>query len=173
VALAAPGLSPGQKIALFLATASFIGQVSHPNAHELIHRRNRVLAGLGALVYVSIGFGHHFSAHRLVHHRFVATPEDPNTPRMGESYWRYLPRAWAGSFREGLRAEAGRRARGANRINPYWVWCGGAVLTARPGEIGEELPGHPARARAARRLPFDRLGAQRLVVDREELPRHA
>jgi alkane 1-monooxygenase len=130
VALAAPGLSPGQKIALFLATASFIGQVSHPNAHELIHRRNRVLAGLGALVYVSIGFGHHFSAHRLVHHRFVATPEDPNTPRMGESYWRYLPRAWAGSFREGLRAEAGRRARGANRINPYWVWCGGAVLTA-------------------------------------------
>jgi alkane 1-monooxygenase len=110
VALAAPGLSPGQKIALFLATASFIGQVSHPNAHELIHRRNRFLAGLGALVYVSIGFGHHVSAHRLVHHRFVATPEDPNTPRMGESFWRYLPRAWVGSFREGLRAEAGRRA---------------------------------------------------------------
>lgn len=130
VALSGPGMGLGHKIALFAATASFIGQVSHPNAHELIHRKGRLRAGLGALVYVTMGFGHHVSAHRLVHHRHVATPDDPNTPRAGESFWRYLPRAWAGSFRAGLAAEAGRVARGAARLNPYWVWTVGAAITA-------------------------------------------
>ncbi|WP_293444543.1 hypothetical protein [Planktotalea sp.] len=32
-----------QKIALFFATALFAGQIVHPNAHELIHRPNRIL----------------------------------------------------------------------------------------------------------------------------------
>ena len=130
VALSGTGMGLGHKIALFAATASFIGQVSHPNAHELIHRKGRLRAGLGALVYVTMGFGHHVSAHRLVHHRHVATPDDPNTPRGGESFWRYLPRAWAGSFRAGLAAEAARVKRGAARLNPYWVWTVGAAITA-------------------------------------------
>jgi alkane 1-monooxygenase len=112
VALAAPGLCPGQKIALFLATASFIGQVSHPNAHELIHRRDRSSQGWARLVYVSMGFGHHVSAHRLVHHRFVATPEDPNTPRMGESYLALPAARLGGQLPRRALAEAGRRARG-------------------------------------------------------------
>jgi alkane 1-monooxygenase len=145
LALAAPGLTPGQKIALFAATASFIGQVSHPNAHELIHRKSRFPAGLGALVYVTMGFGHHVSAHRLVHHRYVATAQDPNTARMGESYWRYLPRAWAGSFRAGLEAERDRLTRrglpASGPGNPYWLWTCGAILmavaaTALAGPVG-------------------------------------
>jgi alkane 1-monooxygenase len=134
LALAAPDLSPGQKLALFAATASFIGQVSHPNAHELIHRRDRLSAALGTLVYVSMGFGHHVSAHRLVHHRHVATPRDPNTPRPGEGFWHYLPRAWIGSFRAGLLAEAerlARRDRPAHSLaNPYWIRTGGALAAA-------------------------------------------
>jgi alkane 1-monooxygenase len=77
-----------------------------------------------------MGFGHHVSAHRLVHHRFVATPEDPNTPRLGESFWRYLPRAWVGSFRAGLKAEAQRVARGTTARTPYPVRTGGAALAA-------------------------------------------
>src|SRR6056297_3440986 len=36
---------------------------------------------------------------------------------------------------------------------------------APPRQIGEILPRHPARARPARGLPFDRLGAQRRIVD--------
>lgn len=131
-ALTAPGLPLGQKIALFVASASFIGQVSHPNAHELIHGKSRLHRALGALVYTTMGFGHHVSAHRLVHHRHVATEQDPNTPRLGESFWRYLPRAWAGSFRTGFAAEADRLARrGRPRWhNPYMLWSGGAALTA-------------------------------------------
>jgi alkane 1-monooxygenase len=130
--LAGPELSLGQKIALFFATASFIGQVSHPNAHELIHRTARGQRWLGAAVYTSVGFGHHVSAHRLVHHRHVGTWDDPNTPLPGESFWAYLPRAWAESFRAGLACEEDRLERRGlgprNLRNPYWAWVGGEAV---------------------------------------------
>lgn len=132
-ALASGGLAFWQGGALFLATASFFGQVSHPNAHELIHRHSAALRALGAATYTSVGFGHHVSAHRLVHHRHVGTEADPNTPHPGESFWEYLPRAWRGSFEAGIISEVERlerRGRGPNHItNPYWVWIGGAVLS--------------------------------------------
>ncbi|MEJ6391311.1 alkane 1-monooxygenase [Gymnodinialimonas ulvae] len=127
-------LSLGQTLALLFATASFFGQVSHPNAHELIHRHNTALKALGAAVYTTVGFGHHVSAHRLVHHRHVGTEQDPSTPRPGESFWAYLPRAWRGTFEAGIIAEVDRlehKGRGPNHItNPYWLWLGGALVTA-------------------------------------------
>lgn len=130
-AVAQPDISLAGRIVLVMAAGSAFGQISHPNAHELIHRRPRFLSGLGAAVYTSVGFGHHVSAHRLVHHRFVATADDPNTPRPGESFWAYLPRAWAGSFTAGWTCEAARLTRkglGAWHVaNPYLLWVGGAV----------------------------------------------
>ncbi len=133
IGLSHPALSPGGKIALLIATASFFGQVSHPNAHELIHRSAPLLRALGAAVYASVGFGHHVSAHRLVHHRHVGTADDPNTPLPGEGFWTYLPRAWQGSFRAGLACEIERRARrglpAQGWRTPYALWVGGAVLT--------------------------------------------
>ena len=131
-ALAAGRLSTGQSIILILAQASFMGQVSHPNAHELIHRKARLSRSLGALVYGVTGFGHHVSAHRLVHHRHVGTIDDPNTPLPGESFWAYLPRAWRGSFIEGLASETDRltrQERKAHVLNtPYVAWIGLAAL---------------------------------------------
>ncbi|MDG3040743.1 alkane 1-monooxygenase [Roseicyclus marinus] len=128
-----PDRSAAQKIVLFLALASFAGQVSHPNAHELIHRKSALLRGIGAAVYTSVGFGHHVSAHRLVHHAHLGTPDDPNTPRPGESFWTYLPRAWRGSFAAGLICEFAkleRRGRPANDPrNPYAIWIGGAAVS--------------------------------------------
>lgn len=120
-------LGPAARIALFLGTGMFMGQVSNANAHELIHRGARFLFRAGALVYVTLLFGHHVSAHRLVHHRHVATPSDPNTARLGESFWRFFPRAWVGSFRAGHAAEQALSARQPGRVNPYLVWVGGAV----------------------------------------------
>ena len=80
LAFADPTQTWGETITLALAAASFMGQVSHPNAHELIHRRPRALRRLGVAVYVSMLFGHHVSAHRLVHHAFVGTESDPTNP---------------------------------------------------------------------------------------------
>lgn len=129
---AGPGAQPGfaARIALFLGLGMFLGQISNSNAHELIHRSSRRLFRLGAAVYVSLLFGHHVSAHRLVHHRHVATPLDPNSARLGESFWQFFPRAWLGSFRAGLAAERALSAARPARMNPYLIWVGGGALCA-------------------------------------------
>jgi alkane 1-monooxygenase len=114
------GLRAGERLLLFFATGFWLGQVGHPAAHELIHRPRRPLFRLGATFYSAVLFGQHASAHRLVHHRLVASAADPNTARCGESFYRFAPRAWAGSFRQGFAAEtARRRAMSARGLHPY------------------------------------------------------
>lgn len=127
--LANAPMSLGGKIGLFIATGFFFGQVSNSNAHELIHRGGRGMHALGKWVYISLLFGHHTSAHVLVHHRFVATPEDPSTSRFGESYYRFAQRAWRGSFRKGLAAETERQKRVGAPIylHPYVSYTLGAI----------------------------------------------
>lgn len=123
-----------EAVALFLATGLFFGQVGNSNAHELIHRGNRGLHGLGKWVYISLLFGHHASAHPQVHHRYVASDRDPNSARLGEGYYRFALRAWVGSFRAGFRAEADRQRRG---LHPYVEYfAGAAVFLALAGWIG-------------------------------------
>ncbi|CAM3130329.1 alkane 1-monooxygenase [Paracoccus aminovorans] len=126
-ALTGEGMGAVSRVALFLGLGMFFGQVSNSNAHELIHRGSRGLFRLGAAVYVTLLFGHHASAHRLVHHRYVATAQDPNSARFGESFWHFLPRALAGSFRAGLAAERALSAAKPGRPNPYAVWVGGGL----------------------------------------------
>jgi len=112
------GLTPLARIALFVGGGLWLGQVATPCAHELIHRPRRGLYALGAVIYMSLLFGHHASAHRLVHHVHAASPEDPNTARAGEGFYRFVIRAWIGSFRKGWRAEAARHGRWRH---PYWA----------------------------------------------------
>jgi alkane 1-monooxygenase len=116
------------KIWLTLSAAMWLGQIGNPAAHELIHRAPRALHALGTVMFAMILFGHHRSAHRLVHHVHVATPKDPNTARSGEGFYAFFLRAWAGSFARGLHAENDLRARksGAGkslRPHPYAVYA--------------------------------------------------
>lgn len=131
--LMAGNMGLGGNLALFLAAASWLGQISHPNAHELIHRPKPGLRWLGAAVYTTMLFGHHVSAHKLVHHTHVGTEADPATPRHGESFWSYVPRAWSGGFQAGLEAEREQAVRRGDqpelRQTPYPIWVGGAALT--------------------------------------------
>ncbi|MEJ8559982.1 alkane 1-monooxygenase [Yoonia sp. GPGPB17] len=129
-ALAGSSLQPIEKAGLFFAAGLWYGQVSNANAHELIHRQSRALHRLGMWSYITLLFGHHTSAHVLVHHQHVATYDDPNTSRKGESLYRYIIRAWIGSFQKGYIAERDkltRVGRPASR-NPYVVYVGGAAL---------------------------------------------
>lgn len=130
-ALAGGWLAAWEKAALFLAAGWYLGQVGNANAHEMIHRTGRWLPLLGRAVYVTLLFGHHASAHRLIHHRFVGTPRDPNTARRGEGVYRFFLRAWTGSFAAGWRAEAARlRQAGRPRWrHPYAGYLAGAAAT--------------------------------------------
>jgi len=122
-------LGTAEKAGLFIAAGLFFGQISNPNAHELIHCRSRSLRSLGTWIYISLLYGHHSSAHTLVHHVRVATPEDPATARRGESLYRYMIRAWIGGFGKGFRAET-RRSAAAGRPawrHPYVTYVGGAL----------------------------------------------
>ncbi len=120
-------LTATDKILLFITLSLFLGQVSNSNAHELIHRSPRALRRLGMAVYSAVLFGHHASAHVRVHHVHAATDRDPNSARMGESYYAYAPRAWIGALREGFRAE--NRLRKGHGLHPY-LWYGLGALTS-------------------------------------------
>lgn len=133
LALAVWALSQGGPwlnwVAYFSAAGLFFGQIMNSNAHELIHAGGRARRALGRWTYVTLLFGHQTTAHPGIHHSLVATPEDPNTARYGESWWWFCFRAWHGSFWKGLALEKSRqRARGRrgwDRRNPYWVYLGG------------------------------------------------
>ncbi|SDW69518.1 alkane 1-monooxygenase [Celeribacter indicus] len=127
-ALSGAGHAVWERLVIFLGFGLFFGQVSNSNAHELIHRADPTLRRLGTWVYITLLFGHHASAHPRVHHRYAASPEDPNSAPLGMSYYRFLPRAWWGSFRAGLRAENALRARGrSDDLHPYALYLGGAL----------------------------------------------
>nr|WP_319250326.1 alkane 1-monooxygenase [uncultured Celeribacter sp.] len=131
--LAVWGLSHGhlvfwERLCVFLGMGLFFGQVSNSNAHELIHRRDPTLRRLGTWIYITLLFGHHASAHPKVHHSAVATEDDPNSAPKGMSYYRFLPRAWLGSFRAGWRAENRLRARTQSTdLHPYVIYIGGGL----------------------------------------------
>ena len=136
-AIAGPsGLLLWERALLALAAGQWFGQVSNACAHELIHRGNRALYALGVVVYATMFFGHHASAHRLVHHRFAASLDDPNTARANESFYQFWPRAWAGSYRAGLRAETQRRT--GKRLHPYAVY---AIISAASLAVGFGVAG--------------------------------
>ena len=124
LASAAPWMD---KLLIFLALSLFLGQVSNSNAHELIHRAGRWPRRLGVAVYASVLFGHHASAHVRVHHIHAATDRDPNSARLGESWYAFAVRAWAGSLRAGYRAES--RLRQGRGLHPYAWYAGGAILS--------------------------------------------
>ena len=72
-------------------------------------------------------YSHFRSEHMLVHHRYVVTPRDPVTARMGEHFYRYFPRVLRNSFISALGAEAAMIARkdlpATNRGNPFWKYA--------------------------------------------------
>ena len=122
----ATGLSGLERGVAFFGFGLYFGQVSIANAHELIHRNDKRLFGLGKWVFISMLYGHVTTSHRLLHHAHVATPKDPNFPPKGMSFYRYLPRSMALNFVQGYRIERARAAKSGRR-NPYVSYIGGAL----------------------------------------------
>ncbi len=68
-------------------------------AHELAHRINgRFEPFLSKVMLATVIYMHWGLEHVVGHHRYVATPEDPATARLGESFYAFWPRTVFGSF---------------------------------------------------------------------------
>lgn len=125
------GLGLWEGIGVLLAFGLFFGQVSNSNAHELIHRTDKRLFQLGKWVLISLLYGHHVTAHLKIHHRFVATPDDPNSARLGDGFWRFAPVAWFGAFVAGWEIEKSIAKLKERELpiwqHPYLHYVGGAL----------------------------------------------
>lgn len=70
-------------------------------AHELIHRSSKFMRYYGQAMLFTINYPH-FRIEHLWHHVAVATPEDADTARKGESIYRFLrrsiPQGWMKSW---------------------------------------------------------------------------
>ena len=62
------------------------GSIGITTAHELIHRKNKFMRGIGVFLLVLCCYGHFRIEHIYGHHLNVATKEDPATARRGENF---------------------------------------------------------------------------------------
>lgn len=112
------GVGPVAGVGLVL-TAGIVNGIAINTAHELGHKRELVERRLSRIALAPTGYGHFFVEHNRGHHVRVATPQDPASARLGESFWRFWPRTVAGSARSAWRLETARlRLRGRGP----WTW---------------------------------------------------
>ncbi len=101
---AAGGLSVLESVGLAL-TVGCVSGIAINTAHELGHKRKSAERWLSKIALAQTGYGHFFIEHNRGHHVRVATPEDPASARLGESFWAFLPRTVVGSLRSAWELE--------------------------------------------------------------------
>ena len=79
-------------------------------AHELGHKHNAWEQWLARLVLAVPAYGHFTVEHGRGHHRWVATPEDHASSRMGESIYHFALRELPGGIRRAWALESERLA---------------------------------------------------------------
>src|SRR5262249_21971514 len=143
----APWVRDGPTVlAATFVTGFFYGAMGMTVAHELLHRTGSTTAQRVARVLIALNNRPHYAtSHLYGHHRNVATLEDPNSARRGESVFAFVPRCVWGEFREALRIEKARlRKKGLPQISwhnrvlqdeLYWVVVA-ATATAIAGYRG-------------------------------------
>ncbi len=100
-------------------TMGMVSGIAINTAHELGHKRASMERWLSKIALAQSGYGHFFIEHNRGHHVRVATPEDPASSRLGESFWAFLPRTVAGSLRSAWELEGERLARDGHRRLSY------------------------------------------------------
>ncbi len=101
------GLNLFESIGLAL-TMGVVGGIAINTAHELGHKRASSEKWLSRIALAQTGYGHFFIEHNRGHHVRVATPEDPASSRLGESFWAFLPRTVSGSVSSAWEIEVKR-----------------------------------------------------------------
>ena len=119
-------------------TVAMVSGIAINTAHELGHKRASLERWLSRVALAQSGYGHFFIEHNRGHHVRVSTPEDPASARLGESFYRFLPRTVIGSLRSAWELE---RVRLARLQRPAWgpsndilgAWAMTVVLFAALG----------------------------------------
>ena len=104
------GLSGFELLGLAL-TVGTINGIAINTAHELGHKKESLDRWLAKLTLAPVAYGHFFVEHNRGHHKNVATPNDPASSKMGESFWGFLPRTMIGSVRSAWEIEKQRLQR--------------------------------------------------------------
>lgn len=92
----------------YALTVGTVAGVAINTAHELGHKSVKAERRLAKLALAQSGYGHFYVEHNRGHHNRVATPEDPASSRLGETFWEFLPRTVVGSARSAWELESRR-----------------------------------------------------------------
>ncbi|MEL7099276.1 MAG: alkane 1-monooxygenase [Pseudomonadota bacterium] len=121
-------LSTFEKLVIFFGVGVITGTVGINYSHELMHQKNKLERRLADILLAMVLYSHFRSEHLLVHHRYVATPRDPVTARMGESFFRFYPRVLHQCFWSAFNAEKAQLAKKnlpwTHSSNPFWMYWG-------------------------------------------------
>lgn len=106
-------------------------------AHELGHKQDSENRNASLLALAPTFYTHFRVEHNYGHHKRVATPEDPASSRMGESFWKFLPRTVIGGVKSAIDIEKQRLARKGksfwsleNELLQGWALSAGLVGVA-------------------------------------------
>ena len=116
-------------------TMSMVSGIAINTAHELGHKRDSLERWLSRIALAQTCYGHFFIEHNRGHHVRVATPEDPASARLGESFYEFLPRTVIGSLQsawelERVRLERMEKPRLSLRNDILNAWAMSVVLFA-------------------------------------------
>jgi alkane 1-monooxygenase len=96
-------------------TLGSLNGIAINTAHEMGHKKEHLERWFARIALAPSGYGHFFIEHNRGHHVRVATPDDPASSRLGESFWAFWPRTVAGSFRNSWQLEKRRLRRMGKR----------------------------------------------------------
>ncbi|WP_028477299.1 alkane 1-monooxygenase [Nocardia sp. CNY236] len=101
------GLHLVDKIGLTVSIG-VVGGLAINTAHELGHKKVNLERWLSRIALAQSFYGHFYIEHNRGHHVKVATPEDPASARLGESFWAFWPRTVWGSVKSSWGLERDR-----------------------------------------------------------------
>lgn len=131
----------------FVLSNGIVSGMSITVAHELGHKRVAFERQLGEMLLCTAMYGHFQIEHVQGHHWHVATPNDPATSRLNESFYRFWPRSVFGGLASAWRIEAREMRRNDrptlshhNRMLRYFAMQCGVLAAchalAGPGAFG-------------------------------------
>ena len=112
----APAMSVVDKVGLAMTIGTIAG-IGINTAHELGHKKESHERWLAKIALAQSFYGHFYIEHNRGHHVRVATPEDPASSRIGETFYAFWPRTVIGSLKSAWNLEKPRFAR---RSKSHW-----------------------------------------------------